>query len=115
MMKVALGALACSGIETHLGSDIPAGVRTAMYHYTSKLKSGRPPLDPPRFLPDFPAEEPRLAFDLTIDAETEQMLEQEAARQGTTLTAIASHAVLVLLAELDFVGAPARSSLSAPL
>lgn len=108
-MRVALGKFACSGIETHLGDDIPAGVRTALFHYVSKLKAGRGPLASPRFLADLAAPEPQVAFDLKVDAETEAMLGQEAARQGTTLSQLAAHTVMVYLAELEFLGVAPRA------
>jgi hypothetical protein len=112
MMKVALGKLACSGIETHLGDDIPAGTRTALFHYARKLKAGRRPPAQPRFLADQTPLEPEVAFELTIDPETEAMLEQEALRQRTTLSQLAAHTVLVYLAELEFLGVAPRAEAS---
>lgn len=110
-MRVALGKFACSGIETHLGTDIPAGVRTALFHYAGKLKAGRRPVSPPRFLSDDPTgQESKTAFEVTIDAETETMLEQEALRQGKTVSQLAVHTVMVYLAELDFLGVSPRAS-----
>jgi len=109
-MRVSLGKFACSGIEAHLGEDIPAGVRAALSHYVRKLKAGRGPLDPPTFLDLTPAE-PQATFDLSVDAETEAVLGQEAARQGTTLSQLASHTVMVYLAELDFLGIAPRADL----
>lgn len=103
-MKVALGQFACSGIETHLGDDIPAGVRTALFHYTGKLKTGRRPISFPTFLADRGPQEPHFAFDLPVDAETEAMLEREALRQRTTTSQLVAHSVLVYLAELEFLG-----------
>jgi hypothetical protein len=105
MMRVALGQFACSGIETHLGEDIPAGVRKALFHYAGKLKTGRRPVAFPRFLADQAPQEAQVAFDLTVDAETEAMLEREALRQRTTLSQLVAHTVLVYLAELEFLGA----------
>lgn len=108
-MRVALGKLACTGIEAHLGDDIPAGTRKALFHYARKLKAGRRPLAPPPFLADETPPEPALAFDLTVDPETEAMLEQEALRQRTTLSELAAHTVLVYLAELEFLGVAPRA------
>lgn len=104
MMRVALGAFACSGIEAHLGADIPAGVRTALFHYAGKLKTGRRPVAFPRFMAEQAPPETQVAFDLPIDAETEAMLEQEALRQRTTISQLVAHSVLVYLAELEFLG-----------
>jgi hypothetical protein len=112
-MRVALGKLACTGIEAHLGDDIPAGVRTALFHYARKLKAGRSPVAPPRFLGDQEAPEAQVSFDLAVDPETEAVLEQEALRQRTTMTQLASHTVLVYLAELEFLGVSPRAGLSA--
>ena len=102
-MKVALGTFACSGIETHLGSDISETVNAAIFHYAEKLKAGRRPVEVPAFLRDPMGEEARVSFDLTIDAEAESLLEREAARQGTTLSQLAAHSVMVYLAELEFL------------
>lgn len=108
MVRVTLGSFACSGIETHLGSDLPAGVRTALFHYAGKLKTGRRPVAFPRFLADQAPQETKVALDLAIDPETEMMLEQEALRQRTTTGQLVAHAVLVYLAELEFLGATPR-------
>jgi hypothetical protein len=112
MMRVALGKLACSGIETHLGDDIPAGTRKALFHYARKLKAGRRPVAPPRFLDDLAPQESAVAFDLTVDPETEAVLEQEALRQRTTIGRLAAHTVLVYLAELEFLGVAPRTGTS---
>jgi hypothetical protein len=109
-MRVALGKFACSGIETHLGGDIPASTRAALFHYARKLKTGRRPIAPPRFLDDRAPQEPGAAFDLTVDPETEAMLEREAQRQQMTISQLAAHTVLVYLAELEFLGVAPRAS-----
>ncbi|HYJ21167.1 MAG TPA: hypothetical protein VEW07_03980 [Solirubrobacterales bacterium] len=105
-MRVALGKLACSGLKTHLGDDLVAGTRKALFHYARKLKAGRGPLAPPRFLDDIVPEGSTVAFDLTVDPKTEAVLEQEALRQRTTIGRLAAHTVLVYLAELEFLSAP---------
>jgi hypothetical protein len=114
MMKVALGKLACLGIEAHLGDDIPGGTRKALFHYASKLKSGRRPVSPPRFLDEMTATESAVAFDLIVDSETEAMLEREALRQRMTIGQLAAHTVLVYLAELEFLGVAPRAELPSP-
>jgi hypothetical protein len=111
MVRVTLGSFACSGIETHLGSDLSAGVRTALFHYVGKLKTGRRPVAFPHFLAEAPPE-PKVALELTIDAETEAMLEREALRERTTMSQLVAHAVLVYLAELEFLGAAPRGATS---
>jgi hypothetical protein len=107
-MKVALGKFASSGIETHLGPDIPAGVRKATFHYVAQLRSGRPPTAFPRFLSKLRPSEPGVDVELTIDAETEALLKREALRQHTTASELVAHAVLSYLAELEFLGAAPR-------
>jgi hypothetical protein len=109
-MRVALGKFACAGIEAQLGDDIAAGTRTALFHYVRKLKAGRRPIMPPRFLADQMPQEPQAAFDLTVDPETEAMLAQEALRQRTTLSQLAAHTVMVYLAELEFLGVAPRAN-----
>jgi hypothetical protein len=111
-MRVELGEFACAGIETHLGTDVPAGARRALFHYARKLKQGRRPLAVPRFLADRPPRDPQRAFDLAVDPETQAMLEREALRQRTTLSQLAAHAVLVYLAELEFLGVAPRGGVA---
>ena len=49
-MRVALGNLAKTGLETRVGPDIPAAVNTALVYYVGKLSSGRGPAKFPKFL-----------------------------------------------------------------
>jgi hypothetical protein len=115
MMKVALGKFASSGIETQLGPDISAGVRTATFHYVAQLRAGRPPTPFPRFLAkDLSPSEPGVDVELTVDAETEALLLREAQRQRTTPSELVAHAVLVYLAELEFIGAAPRRKGDSP-
>jgi hypothetical protein len=102
MVTVELGKLACTGLEGHFGTDLTVGVRKALLHYTYKLKSGRKPIAAPRFLR--PTSEVEAKFDLELDRATEELLAQEASRLRITVTELATHAVLVYLAELDFLG-----------
>ena len=89
------------GVEAHLGSDLAIGVREALADYTRRLTSGEPPLEMPRLahgsIPAWPAK----VLDLPVNEETWEVLEREAARQGTTAAALAAHSVLVYLAEID--------------
>jgi len=105
MIKVQLGELACSGLEEHFCSDIAGGARRALVLYAYKLRVGRRPIAPPRFLGNHPA--PHAEFELRLDPETEAALEREALRQRVDVTQLAAHAVLVYLAELEFLGANA--------
>lgn len=102
-MRIALGKFACSGLEALEGDDVSAAVQKALIHYSQKLKAGRRPVDPPRFPLADERDEPKMVFDLTVDPESESRLEQEAARQGTTMAQLAVHSVLVYLAELEFL------------
>jgi hypothetical protein len=102
VINVELGKLACNGLEGHFGRDLNAGVRKALLHYAYKLKVGRRPVAPPQFLPS--DRTPYARFDLTLDRLTEEAMEQEAQRQHVTTSQLATHAVLVYLAELDFLG-----------
>ncbi len=102
MINVELGKLACSGLEGHFGTDLTVGARKALLHFAYKLKVGRRPVAAPRFLEPEPT--PHARFELTLDRLTEEALEQEAQRQQITTSQLATHAVLVYLAELDFLG-----------
>jgi len=108
VVRVELGKLACSGLEGHFGTDVSAGTRKALLHYAYKLKAGRRPVAAPRFLQAQTSAE--VEFDLTLDRETEALLVQEARRQRTTMSRLAAHAVLVYLAELDFLGVVPRGN-----
>jgi hypothetical protein len=103
-----LGKLACSGLEGHFGNDLAGGTRKALLHYVYKLKAGRRPLEVPRFLRS--ETPPSAKFDLTLDRETEALLAREARRQRTTTSRLAAHAVLLYLAELDFLGVVPRGT-----
>jgi hypothetical protein len=106
MVTVELGKLACSGLEGHFG-DIEAGARKALLHYVYKVKVGRKPVGAPRFLKA--PSDTAAKFDLTFDRDTEALLAQEAAEQHTTVSRLATHAVLVYLAELEFLGVVPRN------
>jgi hypothetical protein len=108
VVTVELGKLSCSGLEGHFGADLSAGTRKALLHYAYKLKAGRRLIAVPRFLGAAAA--PAVKFDLTLDRETEALLAQEARRQRTTMSRLAAHAVLVYLAELDFLGVVPRGN-----
>ena len=112
MINVELGKLACSGLEGHFGTDLTVGARKALLHYAYKLKVGRRPVTAPRFLSPEPA--PHVEFELTLDRLTEEALEQEAQRQQITTSQLATHAVLVYLAELDFLGVVPRGTTPTP-
>lgn len=83
-----------------------AGVRKALLHYVYKVKAGRRPVTAPRFLPV--SSQPEVKFILTLDRETEAVLHREAARQRIDVTQLTTHAVMVYLAELEFLGMTPR-------
>jgi hypothetical protein len=102
MIRVQLGELAYKGVEQHFYADVAGGVRRALVHYAYKLRVGRRPPPPPRFLPD--PSPTHVEFELRLDPETEAILKQEALRQRIGIERLATHAVLVYLAELEFLG-----------
>jgi hypothetical protein len=105
-VKVPLGTLACSGIETHLDADVVAGVRAALAYFTQGLESGPAPIDLPRTSLEPVSADPATAVDLALDERSWQLLRREARRQGTTVSQLAAHSVLVYLAELDRLSPP---------
>jgi hypothetical protein len=119
-MKVLLGPLAKSGLETRVGSNLPAAINAALVYYVGKLNSGRPPARIPDFLKvqgDQGNEEgastsemepapPRPEVEVGVDERIEAALGADAERQGVSLSELAGHAVLVYLAELDLIGDP---------
>lgn len=108
MVNVELGKLSCKGLEGHFGTDLTVGARKALLHYAYRLKAGRKPIASPRFLT--PTSEVEASFELTFDRETEALLSQEANRLRISTTKLATHAVLVYLAELDFLGVVPRQA-----
>lgn len=104
-MRVSLGTFARSGIEAQLGDDLSSAVQAALSHYAGKLKAGRPPIGLPGFCRVSGA---GVDLDLSVDLETETLLKEEAERQETSLSQLASHTVMVYLAELDFLTTSAR-------
>jgi hypothetical protein len=98
-VTVALGSFARSSIEERFGSNVAAGVRAALVHYTRRLKSGRRPVDLPRSWrkPNRSVVE----FELPIDREVWKTLEREAQDQEVSMDQLLIHAVFVYLADLD--------------
>jgi hypothetical protein len=119
-MKVALGPLAKSGLETRVGPNLPAALNAALVYYVGKLSSGRGPAKFPKFLitQGYPGGEPgsqadgveaavpRPEVEVEVDERIEAALFSDASRQGVSPTELAGHAVLVYLAELDLIGDP---------
>jgi hypothetical protein len=115
-MRVALGNLAKTGLESRVGPDIPAAVNTALVYYVGKLSSGRGPAKFPKFLiskgdagsgEGVAAEAPpRPEVEVVVDERIEAAIFTDAERQGVSPTDLAGHAVMVYLAELDLIGDP---------
>lgn len=107
-MRVHLGDLARTGLETRVGSDLPAAVNAALVYYVGKLASGRRPVPVPPFLAAATADETKsqAEVEVTVDERIEAVIYREASRQGVTPDALAHHAVLIYLAELDLIGEP---------
>lgn len=108
-MKIALGKFASSGARLGLRSDLPAVARAALADFAARLKSGPAPLGLPHFLRASAPEEPHVTFDLSLDDELWAVLKKEAARQGATVSQLASHSVLLYLAEADRLGRASSS------
>jgi hypothetical protein len=119
-MKVLLGPLAKTGLETRVGANLPAAINAALVYYVGKLNSGRPPARIPDFLKvqgerpggedpaaaEMPPAPPRPEVEVAVDERIEAALADDAERQGVSLSELAGHAVLVYLAELDLIGDP---------
>jgi hypothetical protein len=119
-MKVVVGPLAQSGLETRVGPNLPAAVNTALVYYVGKLNSGRRPARFPKFLlmqgeaggaGEGGADEAgspnlRPEVEVEVDERIEAANDTDAENQGVSPTDLAGHAVLVYLAELDLVGEP---------
>ncbi len=119
-MRVVVGALARTGLESRVGPDIPAAINAALVYYVGKLCSGRGPAKYPKFLakrgnvdgrgpgspPAGESANPEAEVEVQVDERIEAALVREAARQGVSAPDLAGHAVLVYLAELDLIGDP---------
>lgn len=105
-MRVALGTFARSGIESHFGEEVAAGVQAALLHYTRRLRSSRKPVAFPRFQRGVTSEMSGLDLELPIDPSMEAALRHEVLRQGVSIESLAEHAVLVYLADLDAAAIP---------
>lgn len=107
-MKVTLCTFTRVGLESELGPDLAAAVRTALCHYAAKLGSARPPIALPPFIASRRRREGEETLELSVSPDVEATLEGEAARQGIDLDLLVTHSMLVYLAELHFLAAPAR-------
>lgn len=112
-MRVSLGALARTGLESRVSADLPAAVNAALVYYVGKLESGRGIAPYPKFLAEqgigggSPGQPAEARVVVEVEPMIEAVLEREAAAQKIDTAELARHAVLVYLAELDLVGDPA--------
>jgi hypothetical protein len=109
-VKIPLGTFACNGIEAYLDADIATGVRAALSDFTERLESGHAPVDVPRAPLEAGSPKPAVAVDLSLDERTWQLMRREARRQGTTISQLAAHSVLIYLAELDRLTPPSSAT-----
>ena len=100
-----MSTFACRGVEAYLDSDVAAGVEKALSDYMRRLDSERAPVGIPCFQLDS-TPQTAIAVDLPVDERTWTALRLEAAKQGTTVSQLATHSVLVYLAELDRLTPP---------
>jgi hypothetical protein len=101
MVRVALGTFAYREIRARFGGDLAAGVQTTLEHYARRLKSGRKPVEFPRFRRGHQAEAVAAKVELLVEPGIWETLEREARRGGVSVEQLAVHAVFVCLADLD--------------
>jgi len=109
-VKVPLGTFACNGIEAFLDADVTACVRAALSDFTQRLESGGAPIDLPGASLEAGSAEPATSVEITLDEHGWRLLRGEARRQGTTVSRLSAHAVLVYLAELDRLTPPSGAT-----
>lgn len=111
-MRVIVGPLAKSGLESRVGPDLPAAINAALLFYVGKLHSGRGPITFPKFLAA--SEDPRSELEVDVDERIEAAVCADAERQEVDPAELAGHAVLTYLAELDLVGEPGAPAEARP-
>jgi hypothetical protein len=94
-MKVLLGPLARSGLETRAGSNLPVAVNAALDYYVDRMNSDRPPAPVPDFLVAHGKQ-----VEVPVDGRIEAALAANAEDQGIGLPELSGHAIFVYLAEL---------------
>lgn len=101
-MNVALEPFARTCVESAFGRDLPMGVRAAVVHYARRLRLPEPPAAVPAFRRGAGT---GIAADTNVEfpvaPEVEEMLAEEARRQGVPIDRIVGHAVFVYFADLD--------------
>jgi len=113
-MRIELGTFARAGIESHYGSDLDAGVRAALVHYTRRLRSARRPMALPTFQAGASSADSDVALELQVDPSVTAALQHEVDRHGVSVQELTTHAVLVYLADLDRAGIQDHGAADAP-
>jgi hypothetical protein len=118
-MKVEVGSFARQGLEARVGPDLPAAINAALVYYVGKLSSGRVPEPYPSFLgggaeagpgdDEFLLRRVDGLVEVPVDERIEAAVDTEARRQQVGVAALAGHAVMVFLAELDLIGDPTQA------
>jgi hypothetical protein len=98
-MKVLLGPLAKSALESRVGSNLSVAINAALDYYVGRIDSDRPPAPVPDFLVAHGSQ-----FEVRVDERIEIALVADAEAHGVGVPELTAHAVLVYLAELT----PAR-------
>ena len=102
-MKVVVGPLAKSGLESRVGPNLPAAINAALVYYVGKLSSGRGPVKFPKFLAmqgdqgngaaaagdGTPASNSRPEVEVDVDERIEAAICADAERQGVSPTELA--------------------------
>lgn len=94
-MKVLLGPLAKSALESRVGSELPLAINAALDYYVQRIAGDRPPAPVPDFLVAHGTQ-----LEVRVDERVEAALVAVAEGQGVGVPELAAHAVLVYLAEL---------------
>lgn len=100
-MKIKLGEFASASLRDRFGDQLSTAAETAVTRYADSFDSAAPPLDPPRFLADSPPGSAGTELELAIEPDVEATLIDAARRCDVSLDRIVTHAVFVLLADLD--------------
>lgn len=107
-MRVPLGALARTGIESRLETDVAAGAEQALRYYVRRLDSDDAPVAYPRFRRTSDCGSDGVAeVELSLDAGVHAALVREARRQAIPVEQLLAHAVLVYLADMEAASAAA--------
>ena len=113
-MKVTLGPFACSSLESRFGGHASMAAGTAVRWYADRLESDVRPVDVPSFARNesAPGGSEGTELEFAVGPDIEATLIEEAQRCGVPLDRLVSHAVFVLLSDLE-IAAPDRVNVTA--